>query len=84
MTTTEARPTAHEPVSRGIGQWVVLTRYTPGLGEAIINVYGSYPSKREAINARRRIENRNAADPRAHLVEYRVREIMRDEPGITS
>jgi hypothetical protein len=73
-----------EPVRHGTGTWVVLTRYQPLNGYAIINVYGPHPSKTAAIVARRRIEARNADDPRAALVEYRVREIMRDEPGVTS
>lgn len=73
-----------EPVKRGTGTWVVLTRYQPPNGWAIINVYGPYPSKAEAIGARRRIEQRNAADPRAALVEYRVREVTRDEPGVST
>jgi hypothetical protein len=76
--------TAHERVTLGTGQWVVLTRYQPPNGYAIINVYGPYPDKSQAINARRALERRNADDERAPLVEYRVREIMRDEPGITS
>jgi hypothetical protein len=86
MTTTErdARPTTHEPVTHGTGQWVIVTRYQPPNGYAVINVYGPYPTQRAAISARRRIEGRNADDPRAPLVEYRVREIMRDEPGMTS
>lgn len=76
--------TAHEPVTRGTGQWVVLTRYQPERGYAVINVYGPYADRGTAIGARRRIEGHNAEDPRAPLVEYRVREIMRDEPGVTS
>ena len=73
-----------EPVRNGTGIWVVLTRYQPPNGYAIINVYGPYPGKPEAIVARRRLEQRNAADPRHALVEYRVREIMNDVPGVTS
>jgi hypothetical protein len=73
-----------EPVKHGTGVWVVLTRYQPPNGYAIVNVYGPYPTKPQAITGRRRLEHRNAADPRAALVEYRVREITRDEPGITS
>ena len=84
MTTTEAHPAAHEPVRHGTGSWVVVTRYQPERGYAVVNVYGPYPSRPLAISARRRIEGRNADDPRAPLVEYRVREIMRDEPGVTS
>jgi hypothetical protein len=76
--------TAHRPVTLGTGTWVVLTRYQPPNGYAVINVYGPYPGRPEAINARRRIEGRNTDDPRHTLVEYRVREIMRDEPGATS
>jgi len=73
-----------EPVKHGSGVWVVITRYQPPHGYAIVNVYGPYPDKPRAIIGRRRLEHRNAADPRAALVEYRVREITRDEPGITS
>lgn len=73
-----------EPVKAGTGSWVVLTRYQPPNGYAIINVYGPYPSKSDAITGRRRLERRNEGDPRAALVEYRVREIVRDEPGVTS
>jgi hypothetical protein len=73
-----------EPVKHGTGIWVVLTRYQPPNGYAVINVYGPYADKPQAITGRRRIEQRNAADPRAALVEYRIREITRDEPGITS
>lgn len=73
-----------EPVRNGTGTWVVLTRYQPPNGYAIINVYGPHPSKTAAIVARRRLEQRNADDPRHALVEYRVREIVRDEPGVTS
>lgn len=73
-----------EPVRHGTGIWVVLTRYQPPNGYAIVNVYGPYPSKRHAITGRHRIERRNEADPRAALVEYRVREIVRDEPGAVS
>ena len=76
--------TAHERVTLGTGQWVVLTRYQPSNGYAVINVYGPYPSRQAAINARRTLERGNAWDERATLVEYRVREIMRDEPGVTS
>jgi len=50
----------------------------------VINVYGPYPDKQTAIAVRRATERRNADDPRAQLVEYRVREIMRIDPGITS
>lgn len=75
---------AHEPVTRGTGTWVVLTRYQPERGYAVINVYGPYPDRVSAIVARRRIEGRNRDDPRHAHVEYRVREIMRDEPGVTS
>jgi hypothetical protein len=73
-----------EPVKHGAGLWVVLTRYQPPNGYAVINAYGPYPDKARAIEGRRRIERRNAEDPRAKLVEYRIREITRDEPGITS
>jgi hypothetical protein len=76
--------TAHRPVTLGTGQWVVLTRYQPPNGYAVINVYGPYPDRQTAINARRASERRNADDERNALVEYRVREIMRDEPGVTS
>lgn len=73
-----------EPVKHGTGLWVVLTRYQPPNGYAIINCYGPYADKTQAITGRRKLEKRNAEDPRAALVEYRVREIVRDEPGITS
>lgn len=73
-----------EPVKHGTGLWVVITRYQPPNGHAIVNVYGPYPDKPRAISGRRTIERRNAEDPRHALVEYRVREITRDEPGITS
>ena len=76
--------TAHEPVTSGTGRWVILTRYQPPNGYAVINVYGPYPDKQTAIAVRRATERRNADDPRAQLVEYRVREIMRIDPGITS
>ena len=72
-----------EPVKRVTGSWVVLTRYQPENGYAIINVYGPYPSKTEAITGRRRLERRNEGDPRHALVEYRVREIVADVPGVT-
>jgi len=75
--------TAHRPVTLGTGQWVVLTRYQPPNGYAVINVYGPYADRQAAINARRSAERRNADDERHALVEYRVREIMRDEPGVT-
>jgi hypothetical protein len=73
-----------EPARNGTGIWVVLTRYQPPNGYAIINVYGPFATKPQAIEGRRKLERRNGADPRHALVEYRVREIIRDEPGITS
>lgn len=77
-------PIAHEPVTAGTGQWVIVTRYQPAAGHAIVNAYGPYPSKGAAIVARRRIEGRHGDDERAPHVEYRVREIMRDVPGVSS
>lgn len=76
--------TAHEPVTAGTGQWVVLTRYQPPNGHAIVNVYGPYRSRAAAIGARRQRERANRNDPRRDLVEYRVREIMTNTPGVTS
>jgi hypothetical protein len=63
----------------GTGQWVIVSRYQPERGYAVVNVYGPWGSKREAINARRRYEREALDDPRSAHVEYRVREVIRGD-----
>jgi len=64
----------------GTGQWVIVSRYQPEPGTLpVVNVYGPWASKREAINNRRRYERETADDVRSAHVEYRVREIIRGD-----
>lgn len=59
-------------------QYVIVTRYQPPKGYAIVNVYGPWPDKATAEREKRAMQRESADDPRSTAVEYRVRLILSD------